>query len=261
MKSQSIKGIALIFALIIVTLTKYSYAQSTVENQSLIKHFNGTITATNNGISIIPSFTLGRPAVFFDLNVGGERLTFEPMFRFGMDGKPWSFVLWWRYKVIKDKRFSLTAGAHPAFLFKEMDVLVGGNPEKMMVSKRYLAMELSPSFQLTPKSSLGIYFLKGHGFDPDPPVNSTFVGFNWVLKNVAMGENVRFKMTPQFYYLKVDANDGVYVTSTFTFTHQKLPIGIGSTLNQKLNSTIPGDDFVWNIALLYNFANQFTKKK
>lgn len=97
MKSQSIKGITLIFALIIVTLTRYSYAQSTTENQSLIKHFNGTITATNNGISIIPSFTLGRPAVFFDLNVGGERLTFEPMFRFGMDGKPWSFVLWWRY--------------------------------------------------------------------------------------------------------------------------------------------------------------------
>jgi hypothetical protein len=261
MNTQSTMRIVLICLLISVTLSLESNAQNPTENQSLIKHFNGTITATNNGVSIIPSFTLGRPAVFFDLNIGGERLTFEPMFRFGMDGKPWSFVLWWRYKIIKDKRFSLTAGAHPAFLFKEMEVLVDGKPEKMMVSKRYLAMELSPSFQLTPKSSLGIYFLKGHGFDPDPPVNSTFVGFNWTLKNVPISENLSFKMTPQFYYLKVDENDGVYVTSTFTFTHQKLPFGVASTLNQKLNSTIAGDDFVWNIALLYNFANQFTKKR
>ena len=261
MKPQSIFGIAWMITLINVTLSGYTHAQTSTENPSAIKHFNGTITAANNGISIIPSFTLGRPAVFFDLNVGGERLTFEPMFRFGMDGRPWSFVLWWRYKVIKDRRFSLTAGAHPAFLFKEMEVLVEGQPKKMMVSKRYLAMELSPSFQLTPQSSIGIYFLKGHGFDPDPPVNTSFVGLNWTLKDRPIGENVRFKMTPQVYYLKVDHNDGVYVTSTFTFTHQELPLDFGSTLNQKLNSTIAGDDFVWNITLLYTFTNQFTKKK
>ncbi len=54
--------------------------------------FGGVITATNNGVSIIPSFTLGRPAVLFDLSLSVEHFSFDPMLRFGMDGKPWSFV-------------------------------------------------------------------------------------------------------------------------------------------------------------------------
>ena len=81
------------------------------------KQIGGVITATNNGVSIIPSFTLGRPALLFDLSLSGERFSFDPMLRFGMDGKPWSFVFWGRYKAIKDKPFTLTVGAHPAFIF------------------------------------------------------------------------------------------------------------------------------------------------
>ena len=88
------------------------------------KQIGGVITATNNGVSIIPSFTLGRPALLFDLSLSGERFSFDPMLRFGMDGKPWSFVFWGRYKAIKDKPFTLTVGAHPAFIFAERIVKV-----------------------------------------------------------------------------------------------------------------------------------------
>jgi len=35
------------------------------------KQIGGVITATNNGVSIIPSFTLGRPALLFDLSLSG----------------------------------------------------------------------------------------------------------------------------------------------------------------------------------------------
>jgi len=109
-----------ILILSLVLLQSPSFSQENpVESQSPIRHFSGTITATNNGVSIIPAFNLGKPAAFFDLSVGGERLSFDPMFRFGMNEKPWTFVLWWRYKIIKDKRFTLTAGAHPAFLFQD----------------------------------------------------------------------------------------------------------------------------------------------
>ena len=35
-------------------------------------HLNGSISATNNGISFIPTFSLGKPATIFNFSVGGH---------------------------------------------------------------------------------------------------------------------------------------------------------------------------------------------
>ena len=51
-------------------------------------HFNGAVSATNNGISLIPTFSLGKPATIIELNAGGEHLTFEPQFRISLEGQP-----------------------------------------------------------------------------------------------------------------------------------------------------------------------------
>src|SRR5688572_15693209 len=59
--------------------------------------FRGQITATNNGISLVPNFSLGRPAALFDLSVGKGRFSFDPWLRFGLDTKPWVFIFWFRY--------------------------------------------------------------------------------------------------------------------------------------------------------------------
>ena len=137
-------------------------------------HFSGTITATNNGISLIPSFTLGRPAVFFDLSIGGERLSFDPMIRFGMDGKPWAFVFWGRYKVVKDKRFTLNMGIHPAFIFSDMNIMIDGKEKSVMRASRFFAGEFMPTYKVSNHFSIGLYYLQGHGFNPTPPKNTNF---------------------------------------------------------------------------------------
>lgn len=235
-------------------------AQTETEKSPVLKHFDGTITATTNGISIIPFFSLGRPAMLFDLSLGGDRLSFDPMMRFGMNGKPWSFVFWWRYKFIDKPKFSFRAGAHPAFLFQERELLVDGKPKNVLVANRFLAWELAPTYKISPRSSLGIYFLNGNGINPYPPDHTYFLGVTWSLSNFPLSETLRFAMTPQVYYLKVDQNDGYYGTSTFTLTKTDFPIGLQSTINQKIKSTIDGDDFVWNLSLIYNFANDYRKQ-
>lgn len=256
-----IKRLQLFFlVLIFVSLSFIPEALAQVaQREPMIRHFNGTITATNNGISLIPSFTLGRPAVFFDLSVGGERLSFDPMFRFGMDGKPWSFVFWWRYKVVKDRRFTLSAGAHPAFIFSEMPVMVDGKEEKMLVTKRFLAGELTPMYKVSNRFSFGLYYLQGHGFNPTPPSNTNFLALNTVFSGLPMFWNMELRVNPQFFFLRVDDTSGTYVTSTFALKKNDFPIGITSTMTQKINSTVPGDDFVWNVGLYYNFANDYKK--
>lgn len=82
-----------------LNLTYISFSQ---KNDSTIVagHFGGAVTITNKGISIVPNLTLGKPAVIFDLSVGKRKLSFEPSLRFALEGKPWSFLFWWRYKLV-----------------------------------------------------------------------------------------------------------------------------------------------------------------
>ena len=223
--------------------------------------FGGVITATNNGVSIIPSFTLGRPALLFDLSLSGERFSFDPMLRFGMDGKPWSFVFWGRYKAIKDKPFTLTVGAHPAFIFAERIVKVNGREEKMFVSQRFLAMEIAPMYKFSNRLSMGLYYLRGHGFNPIPPDNSNFIALNTVISGVPVGGGFNMRINPQLFYLKVDDTSGTYITSNFTVTKPGFPIGFQGLVNQKIESSIPGDDFIWNVGLLYIFSTPYHKAK
>jgi len=223
--------------------------------------FGGVITAANNGVSIIPSFTLGRPALLFDLSLSGERFSFDPMLRFGMDGKPWSFVFWGRYKAIKDKPFTLTVGAHPAFIFAERIVKVNGREEKMFVSQRFLAMEIAPMYKFSNRLSMGLYYLRGHGFNPIPPDNSNFIALNTVISGVPVGGGFNMRINPQLFYLKVDDDSGTYATSNFTVTKPGFPIGFQGLVNQKIESSIPGDDFIWNVGLLYIFSTPYHKAK
>ena len=82
----------ILFLFLFINLVLDVSAQNNEDAQKKL-HFSGNILATNNGISLIPSFNLGRPAVAFNLSIGGEKLSFDPQFRFSMDGKPWSFII------------------------------------------------------------------------------------------------------------------------------------------------------------------------
>ncbi len=250
--------LALIFASFFVSATLIAQEQTPAKPSG---QFGGVITATNNGVSIIPSFTLGRPALLFDLSLSGERFSFDPMLRFGMDGKPWSFVFWGRYKAIKDKPFTLTLGAHPAFIFAERIVKVNGQEKTMFVSQRFLAMEIAPMYKFSNRFSLGLYYLRGHGFNPIPPDNSNFLALNTVVSNLPLGGDFNLRVNPQLFYLKVDDNSGTYFTSNFTVTKPGFPIGFQGLFNQKMKSTIPGDDFIWNVGLLYLFSTPYYKAK
>lgn len=71
-----------------------------------INYFGASATITSNGISLLPSFSLGKPAAMFDMKMG-RKLTFEPQFRVSLEGKPWAFIFWWRYKIFSDRKFQI----------------------------------------------------------------------------------------------------------------------------------------------------------
>lgn len=232
-----------------------------VENPWNARHVGGAVTATNNGISLLPSFSLGRPALMFDLSVGNKKISFDPQLRFAMDGKPWSFIFWWRYKVVKTERFTFNVGAHPAVIFRPERMMVGGVSREVMTSQRYLAAEVVPNFWINKTTSVGFYYLHSGGLDPGTVNGTDFITVNANFNDIPLGKKAYLKFNPQVFFLKMDDKSGYYVTGTITLSGRKFPLSVQSILNKAINTTIVAkSDFLWNLSLIYSFNHNYNKE-
>ncbi len=221
--------------------------------------FRTDLNITNNGFSIIPAFTLGAPAAYLDMRMGNKRISFEPQFRFALEGRPWSFVFIYRYKAIIKPKFQLSLGVHlPGLNFVTNTVMINGIEEKLSVTRRFLAAEINPTYKISKKVSVGLYFLRGHGFQNHGPQNSTFLSLVGNFTKIKLVGKTYVNFSPQAFYLTVDANDGFYVNATTTFGVNGFPLTISSIVNKAIESTIPARDFDWNISLIYTLDKQFT---
>jgi hypothetical protein len=223
-------------------------------------HFSAAVAVTNKGISLVPTFTLGKPAIIFNMNLGKRKLSFEPELRFALEGKPWSFLFWWRYKLLKTKKISVRLGAHPALNFRTESVSVNGTAKDVIVSRRYLAAELVPNFQVSKNVSVGFYYLYSRCLEKDAARNTHFLTVNSNISNIKLGRQLFARFTPQLYYLKQDKLDGFYITSSLTLAHRKFPVAVQYIVNKTIRSDIKSQNFVWNLSLIYTFDKKYLEK-
>ena len=246
-------------AVLLIFATSFSGVAQNSDSLKITKGFSGAITLTTKGLSTFPNLTLGKPAAIFDFSLGGEKLKFEPTLRFALEGKPWTFILWFRYQVLKNEKFQLKLGAHPAYSFKTITVTENGNTSEILRVQQFLAGEVAPVYFLTKNISAGPYYIYARGISEGAVKNSNFISVRANFSNISLGEKYFLKLFVQAYFLKLDEQDGFYVNSALSLNRRNFPFSISSTVNQKLNSTIPGDDFLWNINLTYSFNNRYKK--
>lgn len=227
---------------------------SSQENQSdFIDEFRGTASITNNGISLVPSFSLGRPALLFDLKFIKERFSIEPDLRFSLEGKPWSFLLWFRHKAVEKERFSLRVGAHPAINFRTVSILRNEQSEELIETRRYLAAEVVPNYKISEKVSVGMYYLYGRGFDAGVK-ETNFLVLNSTFTNLQISNQLYMNISPQIYYLTSDDLHGFYTVGYFTLGKKDFLLTISTVLNKAIDTQIlPEEDFTWSILLNYTF--------
>ena len=216
-------------------------------------HFTGSAGITNNGISVVPTFSFDKPAAIFLASVGKKRLSFEPDIRFSLDAKRGGIALWWRYKLLMNGKFRLNAGAHPAMNFIIQTDSAKASPKAVMRTQQFLAGEVVPHYMLSKKVSVGMYYLYGHGLQENGPKHVHFVTVNSNLSNIKITEKLLLQWVPQLYYLNIDKKDGVYFTSTATLSKSNFPLSLQSTINKTIKTNIPGESFVWNATLFFSF--------
>lgn len=259
---QNVKPFLIFFSFLL--LFNAVQAQTADTTKSTL-HLGGTINANNNGFSLVPTFSLGKPAVQTGFNISGNkgRLSFHPQFWYSMlDYKPWSFIFIWRYKLVKKQKFEFVVGTHaPAINFKSGKVTENGVDKDVIKARRfYPAVEIIPVYKLKKDISLSIYYLFGKGIEKEVSSKNHFVSFRSDFNNIPLTKQVYLRFNPQVYYLKIDKNDGIYVAAGLTLAHQKWPLSVGYMMNKALKSKINVSDFEWNMGVTYAFGKKFVEK-
>ena len=228
-----------------------------------IKHetdiFTGAVTVTTKGLSTFPNLTLGKPAAILDLSMGGKKLRFEPVMRFALTGKPWSFIFWVRYELMNNEKFQFKIGVHPAYSFKTISVTQNGIAKDVLRAQQYFAGELAPVFKVGKNISLGPYYIYARGLEKDIIQNSNFISFRTNFSSINLSDKYFMRLMAQAYYLKLDADDGFYMNSSIALIRRNFPFSVSSTINKIIQSDIAGDNFLWNINLTYSFNTKYKK--
>lgn len=212
---------------------------------------SGLLTVSTKGISTIPSFTYGKPAAIADVSIARNGFSFEPQFKFGLDGKPWAFLFWGRYRLLEAEKLRVTVGAHPALNFRPTRVTAGRTSNEIIVARRYLAGELSSSYSLSRSVSVGPYYLYGYGVEQDVAKHTHFVSLRGSMTAPGLPAPYVVHFTPQAYYLKTGTLDGTYLYAGLTVSKGAFPVYVSSVVNQVIRTDIAGARFLWNVNLHY----------
>lgn len=242
-----------LFRIAAVVLLLYSSTQISFAQQSNV-NVAGSVSVTNNGISIVPALSLDKPAAVFNLSVG-NRFRFEPELRFSMEGEPWTFLFWFRYDLIQNEKFSLRIGVHPAYSFRTIPVLQEETDQtkKITEAQQYVAGDISINYSITDKFSIGSYYLTGFGVGSAEPEQTHYISLNSGITNISLFSDLYLNFRPQIYYLKIDEIEGFYVASNLALGWKNIPITISSTINKVIDTEVNNTDPLWNISLNYSF--------
>lgn len=251
---------SLCLPLLFVLLANTGGAQS-VDSTSKLLHINGVIGVTNNGISIIPTFSLNAPAAIFNFFIRRNRFSFDPDMRVTLDGKKGGMLFWFRYDFVRSKNFKLGAGIHPAYNLALRTIEENDKMWEITQARRFIAYEVAPSFTLSKYLSIGPYLLRGMGLQKDGPRSTYFLALNTNITRFPIARHVRFSWTPQGYYLNIDGQDGFYLANHFRISHDQFPVALSSIMNKEIKTRIEGSkNFAWNLVLSYSFRHQYSEK-
>ena len=113
--------------------------------------FHGNIQVNNNGISPVPAFSLGKPALMATLFIKKGGFTYSPEFNYGADGKPWVVNNWFRYEW-RQGNLTYRTGLNFALFFGRETVLRDNKSVVIARLNQYTALEGGLTYKFSDKN-------------------------------------------------------------------------------------------------------------
>lgn len=145
-------GRIVIFSLFL-SLTNFSIGQIKQDSSKSSFVYSGNLSYTNNGFSIIPTFSFNSPAINTQMSWKKKDFSIEPDIRVAPDLTKGSMLLWFRYALVKKSNFSLRVGVHPAMNWFPKKITENAIESELYQLRRFFAWELAPNVKINEHNS------------------------------------------------------------------------------------------------------------
>ncbi len=231
------------------------------DSSGAVLQVSGSVTATNNGFSLVPTFTLGDPALIGIVSVQGRgRLSFEPQFRFALEGlKPWSIIFIWRYRLVEGARFGLKVGTHvPALNFINWHGTRDGEEEEVIQARRFFpVLELLPEYRFGEGFALSMYYAYARGREKSVDKDHHFLSLRPVFRKFPLSKGWELAFSPEIYYLRIADIDGFYTAGSLRLSREGFPLSLAFMYNRSISTRIADTDYEWSLNLTYTFERSY----
>lgn len=260
--SFSLKKTLLVVGALNLALVCLSQNKDTIKHELSIK---GNISVANNGISLIPTFTLGKAAFASNIGFSGKkRFSFETELLYSIeDFRPWSIAFFSRFKIVRKEKFQLTAGAHvPVVNFVKATVIKDGIEQEIIQGRRFLPnLELVPNYNISKNFRVEMYLFFANGIDRDVDFRGYFFSLRPSFDKIPMRAKYFLRFYPQVYYLRIADDDGIYAAGTLALARQDFPLSLSTTMYRTITSNLQAKVFDWNISLNYSIGRDYLEQK
>jgi hypothetical protein len=245
--------------MLVLSFTCIAYSQKT-DSTKVPGYFGGSVAVNTKGISSIPNLTLGKPAAIFFMSVG-RKLRFEPEFRFALEGKPWMYIFWWRYDLVNNDKFFIKMRGNYGLVFKTIPATNDSISNEILGANRSLTTDLTATYFFTKNIGIGPYYMYIYGVEKNAIKNTHYFALRAYFSNIRISKQFYIGFNPQVYYLKMDADHGFYLNSTFSISRRNFPLSFTALVNRTIQTDIPiGEDFLWNVGLIYTFNKKYVEQ-
>ncbi len=211
---------------------------------------HGNIQLTNNAISPVPSFSLGKPALLTTLYLQKGRFTFSPEFNFDLEAKPWSVNTWLRYQIIQQKKWDLILGNNFSLFFKKNNPAL--TKEEFQL-QRYQAFEFNLGYHFTKMRGVNLMLWKSQSLDEVGIKKGFFMMLLAQMGDFYNGKNIRIGIRPSLFVIDNSAPfTGYFASQISTMYFKKIPFNISFQTVHPLHSE-PKTKFNWNLGLNFQF--------
>jgi hypothetical protein len=231
------------------------YAQEKKDTTHVAFQFSGNLNFTTNGISPIPAFSLGKPAVLVNLSLKNKKFSYDPEMAFSIEGVPWFFNNFFRYKLIEKKRFQFRTGVNWAISYTYPQVTQNGVDRTIAKGERFIWLELVPRYKISEKVAISSITFSGYNFELGSVKRINYISLLGNFTKLPLTQKLYCNIFPQLFYLNLDGRiDGWFASGVLGVGHTKLPLLVSTQVNTTLTTNLsPDPGFKWNVSLTYSF--------
>ncbi len=238
----------ILICLVVFFIFNFSYSFENPDSSKTDLKAGCNVSINSNGISSIPAFSLGKPAIVAAVGLAKGRFSFDPTLAYGFDRRPWYIDSWLHYILVDKPVFKLRTGVNISMYFSQYKL-----PDKQILQgERYLAFELAGFWYLTPKSYLSILYWNDNGMEPGI-ISGHYISLAAERTEIGLWNDFLLSANIQLFYINYDGNnDGLFLSPKISSSVRNIPLSIFFQATQAIKTNIsPFPGFKWNLGLSY----------